>query len=590
MTIILGISTYSPDSSAVLLGNGRIIAAAQEERFSRRKFDAAFPTRAARWCLAQAKIRFDDVDAVALAEPPGTPRKYLHRDLTALGSEGTAGLPPVLSVPRHQAHAASGFFAGPFARAAVLCLDGTGGKTTTSAWMGETNQLKPLWTIDAPHSLGLLYSAFTHFCGFEAGADEYKLMGLAPYGEPEFTELIRDRLIRFEEDGRFQLDEAYFGVPASASAVSERLAGLFGTSPRAPGAPLLQRHMDLARSIQVVTEEVVLRLGRDLHRRTGAEYLCLAGSVALNCVANGRLLREGPFRDVWVQPAAGDAGTALGAALSVWCKQWGHPRGIGDGGSDAMQGGFLGPAFDDATAEAALDAAGAVWTRLPDDLLFDRVAALLAEGNVVGWMQGRMEFGPRALGARSILADARDPAMQSRLNRKIKFRESFRPFAPAVLAERLGEWFEHDRPSPYMLFTVPVAKPMRVPLDVEQRAASGLARLGVTRSRIPAVTHVDYSARVQTVHANSNPRFHRLLRAFEEQTGCPVLVNTSFNVRDEPIICTPIDAWRCFARTGMDYLCIGNLLLARSNQPAAAIDDARCSTTTAMRSAGGVLN
>lgn len=572
MTIhILGLSAYSHDSSAVLLQDGAIVAGAQEERFSRRKFDPAFPTNAARWCLDHAGIGLRDVQAVALVEPPAQRGDAdAQRDLVGLAAAGSGRLPPVQRVSRHRAQAASAFLPSPFARAAVLCLD-AGGSTPTSAWMGEAAELKPLWTLDEPHSLGLLYSAFTHFCGFAVGAGEYKLMGLAPYGEPRFAGLIRKHLIHIRDSGCFQLDRRYFSSAACAETAALRLAELFDAPPRAPDMALEQRHMDVARSIQVVLEEAVLRLAEGLQRLSGAEHLCLAGGVGLNCVANGRLLREGPFRDIWVQPAAGDAGGAVGAALSVWHDDLAFPRSLADSGSDAMQGCFLGPAYDDAASKATLRDAGAVWTQLPDDLLFDRVAALLAEGKVVGWMQGRMEFGPRALGARSILADPREPGMQSRLNRKIKFRESFRPFAPAVPVERLGDWFEQDRPSPYMLFTAPVATPKRVPLTAEQEAASGLARSQILRSRIPAVTHVDLSARVQSVDASSNLRFHRLLRAFEERTGCPVLVNTSFNVRDEPIVCTPLDAWRCFAGTDLDYLCIGNLLLARSDQPAEAL-------------------
>ncbi|HYN38399.1 MAG TPA: carbamoyltransferase C-terminal domain-containing protein [Rhodospirillales bacterium] len=568
---LLGITCFRHDSAAVLLRDGAIVAAAQEERFSRRKFDARFPAAAARWCLAHAGLASADLAAVAVCEPPaspiagGDPRAAVRRDLGALIGDA----PPVVFVALEQARAAAAFFASPFQRAAVLCMDGAGERIATSAWCGDGRRLTPLWAIKAPHALGLLYSAFTHYCGFAVGAGEYKLMGLAPYGEPTYARAIRERLIDIDGDGQFRLDPGYFKSDGDAVAAGDRLADLFGGAPRAPDAPLEQRHMDVARSVQVVTEEAVLHLGRGLHRMTGAEHLCLAGGVALNCVANGRLLRDGTFRDIWVQPAAGDAGTALGAALWLWHETLGKPRAVTAGGDDAMAGGFLGPAFDDGAIAAALDAAGATSIRLKSDTLCARVAALLAQGNVVGWVQGRMEFGPRALGARSILADPRDPAMQSRLNRKIKFRESFRPFAPAVLAERLGDWFAHDRPSPYMLFTAPVAEPVRLRLDPARQALTGLARLAVPRSRIPAVTHVDYSARIQTVHAATNPRFHCLLRAFENLTGCPVLINTSFNVRDEPIVCTPADAWRCFLRTEMDYLCVGNHLLARAGQPVA---------------------
>ncbi|MBK8176792.1 MAG: carbamoyltransferase [Rhodospirillales bacterium] len=619
---ILGISAYYHDSAAALVRDGQIVAAAQEERFTRKKFDAAFPAHAARWCLNEADLAVTDLDYVVFYDKPflkferllETYLAFVPRGLrsfatampiwlkeklylkTVLRDELAAlapangqkpKLPPLLFNEHHRSHAASAFFASPFDQAAVLCLDGVGEWATSSVWLGEGNRLTPLWEIQFPHSLGLLYSAFTAYCGFKVNSGEYKLMGLAPYGEPTYAERIRSRLIDIKDDGTFRLDMAYFNYATGLTMTNARFHEEFGGPPRTPETPLTQRHMDLARSIQVVTEDVVLRLGRTVHAETGAKNLCLAGGVALNCVANGRLAREGPFEAMWIQPSAGDAGGALGAALSVWNEFLGNARTRANGDMparanddnartrtngydaplDAMNGGYLGPRFRDEEIEAQLSGQGAVWTWLDDDVLFSRLAALLDQGHVLGWMQGRMEFGPRALGARSILGDARSPKMQSLMNLKIKYRESFRPFAPAVLAERLGDYFEFDRPSPYMLLTVPVGQAIRLAMSEEQQALSGLERLNVPRSQIPAVTHVDYSARIQTVHAETNPRFWRLLKAFEARTGCGVLINTSFNVRGEPIVCSPEDAYRCFMRTEMDYLAIGNYLLARADQP-----------------------
>lgn len=608
---ILGISAYYHDSAAALVCDGAIVAAAQEERFTRKKFDARFPAASARFCLAEAGLRLEDVNYVVfydkplvkferlletyLAYVPSGLRSFvaampvwlkeklylksvLREELQSLAKDTGAGtdkpeLPPLLFNEHHRSHAASAFFASPFARAAVLCLDGVGEWATTSAWLGEDNRLQPLWEIRFPHSLGLLYSAFTYYCGFKVNSGEYKLMGLAPYGEPRYADRIRETLIDIKDDGTFRLNMAYFNYATGLTMTNRRFAELFGAPARKAESPLEQRHMDLARSIQVVTEEIVLRLARSLQAETGAKHLCLAGGVALNCVANGRLLREGPFEDLWIQPSAGDAGGALGAALSTWYEFLGKGRTLANG-SDFMRGGYLGPAFDEDAAETALKDEGAVWQRLADDELFARLAGILDDGAVIGWMQGRMEFGPRALGARSILGDARNPKMQSVMNLKIKYRESFRPFAPAVLADRVADYFGHRGCSPYMLLTVPVDERIRIPMTAEQQALFGLDRLMVPRSEIPAVTHVDYSARIQTVHPDTNPRFWKLLKAFEQRTGCGVLINTSFNVRGEPIVCTPQDAYRCFMRTEMEYLVIGNCLLAKADQPSRP-DDGR---------------
>lgn len=600
----LGISAYYHDSAAALLRDGEIIAAAQEERFSRKKHDARFPEQALRYCLDEAGIGVTELAEVVFYDKPlvkferlletylaFTPRGFrsflaampvwlkdklylkttLKRELAKLGNCQEADLPPLLFTEHHESHAASAFFPSPFERAAVLCLDGVGEWATTSAWRGEGAKLSPLWEIDFPHSLGLLYSAFTYFCGFKVNSGEYKLMGLAPYGEPRFVATLYQHLLDLREDGSFRLNMEYFNYCTGLTMTNRRFADLFGGPPRAPESPLTQREMDLAASVQVVTEEVVLRLARSLHQETGEKTLCLAGGVALNCVANGRLLREGPFEDIWIQPAAGDAGGALGAPLAVWHGMHQQPRQVVKG--DRMHGTYLGPRFSESQAQEALSAAGAVFSHLEDAALFARLAELLEAGNVIGWFQGRMEFGPRALGGRSIIGDPRNQRMQSVMNLKIKYRESFRPFAPSVLAEQVGEYFELDRPSPYMLLVAAVQEGLRIPMSAEQQALFGIEKLNVPRSSLPAVTHVDYSARIQTVHRETNPRYHALLAAFRERTGCGVLVNTSFNVRGEPIVCTPEDAYRCFMRTEMDYLVVDNLLLAKRDQPAVEKDE-----------------
>ena len=595
---ILGISAYYHDSAAALLRDGEILAAAQEERFSRTKHDARFPARAIRWCLDHAGTALSDLRYIVFYDKPllkfdrlletylaYAPRGFssfvaampvwlkeklflkamLRRELAQLDGVSAAELPPLLFSEHHRSHAASAFFPSPFADAAVMCLDGVGEWATSTIWHGSANRLEPLWEIRFPHSLGLLYSAFTYYTGFKVNSGEYKLMGLAPYGEPKYAGLIREALVDVKDDGTFRLDLAYFEYPVGLRMTNAAFDRLFGGPPRAPESPLTQREMDIAASIQAVTEEIVLRLGRTVHRETGAANLCLAGGVALNCVANGRLLREGPFRDLWIQPAAGDAGGALGAALCAWHEHLGEQRVPVPG--DAMQGSFLGPEYGAGEIEAALRRLGAVYERVDDGALAPCVAERLAAGDVVGWFQGRMEFGPRALGARSILGDPRSPRMQATMNLKIKFRESFRPFAPAVLEERVAEWFELDRRSPYMLLVAPVAVAKRKATTAAEDRLFGIDKLNVARSAIPAVTHVDYSARIQTVDRATHPLFHALLAAFERRTGCPVLVNTSFNVRGEPIVSTPEDAYRCFMRTNMDTLAIGGFLLEKARQP-----------------------
>ncbi len=595
---ILGISAYYHDSAAALIRDGEIVAAAQEERFSRKKHDARFPKNAIAYCLREAGIGLTDVAQVVFYDKPlvkferlletyiaYAPKGFrsfvaampvwlkeklylktmLRKELAALAGCRVRELPPLLFTEHHQAHAASAFFPSPFARAAVLCMDGVGEWATTSVWLGEDNQLTPQWEIDFPHSLGLLYSAFTYYTGFKVNSGEYKLMGLAPYGAPKYVDLVLDNLIDLKDDGTFRLDMRYFNYATGLTMTNARFDKLFGGPRRRAESALTQREMDIARSVQAVTEEVVLRLARTVQRETGTEYLCLAGGVALNCVANGRLLREGPFKDIWIQPAAGDAGGALGAALAAWHQYHDKPRQVN--GSDRMRGSYLGPRHADAEIRAYLDSIGAKYRRLDDGELMPALADILAAENVVGWFQGRMEFGPRALGGRSIIGDPRSSKMQSVMNLKIKYRESFRPFAPAVLAERVSDYFEMSGASPYMLLVAPVKEALRIPMSAEQERLFGIEKLNVPRSQLPAITHVDYSARIQTVHRETNPRFHALLSAFADRTGCPVLVNTSFNVRGEPVVCTPEDSYRCFMRTEMDYLVLENFLLAKTEQP-----------------------
>lgn len=596
---ILGISAFYHDSAACLLRDGGIIAAAQEERFTRKKHDPGFPREAVRYCLQEGQISFRQVKHVVFYDKPlvkferlletylsfapkGLPsflaampvwlkeklflKTMLQRDLLTVEDELIkADLPKILFSEHHQSHAASAFFPSPFEKAVVLCMDGVGEWATTSAWVGEGNSLKPLWEIPFPHSLGLLYSAFTYYTGFKVNSGEYKVMGLAPYGEPKYVKQIYDHLLDLKPDGTFRLNMEYFDYCTGLKMTSRKFDDVFGGPPRKPESPLGQREMDLARSIQEVTEEVMLRVSRSLHRETGVPNLCLAGGVALNCVGNGRILREGPFTGLWIQPAAGDAGGALGAALAVWHQMENQPRFTT--GTDKMRGSYLGPRFANEEIETFLKAKGAPYMKLSDDVLFKQVAADLASEKVVGWLQGRMEFGPRALGGRSILGDARSPKMQSVMNLKIKYRESFRPFAPSVLRERVSDYFDLDSDSPYMLIVAPVKESRRRAMGEAQKGLWGIERLNVPRSDIPAVTHLDYSARVQTIHEETNPRYHRLLQEFEAQTGYAVLVNTSFNVRGEPIVCSPEDAYRCFMRTEMDVLVLENCVLYKSDQP-----------------------
>jgi carbamoyltransferase len=599
MTHILGISAFYHDSAACVVRDGGILAAAQEERFTRHKHDPGFPRQAIRYCLREANCTVQDLHAIVFYDKPlvkferlletylaFAPRgrrsfvtalpvwlkdklflkSLLRRELVALAGGKQSALPPILFTEHHEAHAASAFFPSPFRTAAILCMDGVGEWATTSAWLGHDNQLTPLWDIPFPHSLGLLYSAFTSYTGFKVNSGEYKVMGLAPYGQPTYVQTIYDHLIDLKPDGTFRLNMDYFNYCTGLTMTNARFHALFGAPPRPPESLLRQQDMDLARSIQDVTEEVMLRLARTLHRETGAAQLCLAGGVALNCVGNGRILREGPFHDLWIQPAAGDAGGAVGAALAAWHQFEGQPRRAWPAGGDGMQGALLGPAFSNAEIEQFLHAHDAPYVRLSDTALYHRIAGELAAEKVIGWFQGRMEFGPRALGARSILGDARSPKMQSVMNLKIKYRESFRPFAPSVLRERVADYFALDADSPYMLLVAPVVEARRTAMTAEQQALWGIDLLNVPRSDIPAVTHVDYSARIQTVHPETNPPYYHLLKAFEAQTGCGVLVNTSFNVRGEPIVCTPEEAYRCFMRTEIDTLVLGNCVLDKLDQ------------------------
>jgi carbamoyltransferase len=593
--LVLGISAFYHDSAAALVADGLPIAAAQEERFSRRRHDPGFPARAVRYCLEEAGADLGDVAAVAYYEDPAlkfsrvlaghagaaplgfrsfsdTLPEWLSWKLRAtrtvrsrLAELGLGPVPDVVTRRHHESHAGSAFLPSPYESAAVLCIDGVGEWATTTLWHGRDSRLRHLAEVRFPHSLGMLYSAFTYFCGFKVDSGEYKLMGLAPYGEPRFEQVIRDRLIDIKPDGSFRLDMRYFAYLRGQVMTGRRFERLFGGPRRRPESPLTEREFDLAASVQKVTEDVILRQARTARRLTGETRLCLAGGVALNCVANGRVIDEGVFDEVWIQPAAGDAGGALGAALSVAAER-GAPRPrLGDG-QDAMSGALLGPSYSDEEIASYLDARGAPYTRLGPDALAGEVAKALAAGRIVGWFQGRMEFGPRALGARSILGDPRDPAMQTDMNMKIKFRESFRPFAPSVLAADAGEYFDLRQDSPYMLVVAPVAAAQRVEPD-DATQATGLDLLRMPRSTIPAVTHVDSSARVQTVTETGSPDYHRLLVAFKRATGCPVLVNTSFNVRGEPIVNTPHDAYTCFMRTDIDLLALGGFLLDKSAQP-----------------------
>lgn len=588
---ILGISCFYHDSAACLVRDGEILAAAQEERFTRIKHDQAFPINAINYCLQYGRISVNELNYVAfydkpflkferilesyLAYAPRGIRSYLmaiqlwikrklwipdliHKEM---GYDGK-----ILYPEHHESHAASAFYPSPFQRAAFITMDGVGEWTTTSFGTGRDNQIRILAELKFPHSLGLLYSAFTYYTGFKVNSGEYKVMGLAPYGEPQYVQTILDNLIDIKADGSFRMNMEYFNYCAGLTMTNGRFDALFGGPPRARESEITQREMDLARSVQEVTEEIMLKTANHVYKQTGEKYLCLAGGVALNCVGNGRIVREGPFDDIWIQPAAGDAGGALGAALLTWYQYLQNERKAT--GDDSLQkGSYLGPEYRDDELQKFLEQHGIPHQKLTFEEVPEKIAELLLQEKVVGWFQGRMEFGPRALGSRSILGDARSPKMQKVMNLKIKYRESFRPFAPSVLHERTSDYFELDRPSPYMLLVAAIRKEKQRRLNPSERNLRGLEKLQVARSEIPAVTHVDNSARIQTVHKTTNELYHRLISAFEAKTGCPVIINTSFNVRGEPIVCTPLDAYKCFMRTEMDYLSMGSYLLEKSQQP-----------------------
>jgi len=587
---ILGISAFYHDSAACLVRDGEIVAAAQEERFTRKKHDYSFPAQAVKYCLKQGGIAAGALDYVCFYDKPFIKfERILETYLTyaplgirsfmmaiplwikqklwmkefikkQLGFEGA-----ILFPEHHESHAASAFFASPFQKAAFLTIDGVGEWTTTSYGVGENNQISIMEEMHFPHSLGLLYSAFTYYTGFKVNSGEYKVMGLAPYGRPVYKDLILTELMDLKEDGSFKLNMKYFNYCAGLTMTSAKFHRLFGGPPRRPESMVTQRDMDLARSVQEVTEEVMLRMARHIHRRTGQKNLCLAGGVALNCVGNGKILREGPFENIWIQPAAGDAGGALGAALFAWYQYLDNER-RADGAHDFMRGSFWGPEFTNEDIRLYLEQNEIPGEELSSEELPERIADLIAAEKTIGWFQGRMEFGPRALGARSIIGDARSPRMQETMNLKIKFRESFRPFAPTVLRERVSDYFDLDGESPYMLLVAPVKESIRREMTAQEQSYFGLEQLHVVRSVIPAVTHVDYSARVQTVAEEINPVYYKMIKAFERRYGCPVIINTSFNVRGEPIVCTPEDAYLCFMRTKMDYLVLGNYLLSKEKQ------------------------
>lgn len=590
-TYILGISAYYHDSAAVLLKDGEIVAAGQEERFTRIKGDASFPSEAVAFCLARAGITIDQVDHVGFYDKPLlkferiletylsiAPRgfgsflkagplwikeKLFQRDDIAneLGYEGD-----ILFAEHHESHAASAFFPSPFSEAAILTMDGVGEWATTSIGVGGDNDLEILSELHWPDSLGLVYSAFTYYTGFKVNSGEYKVMGLAPYGEPKYLDLILEHLMDLREDGSFRLNQKYFNYLSGLTMTSPEFDELFGGPRREAETRISQREMDLARSVQDACEEVVLRMARTAHEKSGSRNLCLAGGVALNCVANGRVLREGPFENLWIQPASGDAGGALGVAQLIWHRHLEKPRNL-NGKRDGMGGAYLGPSFSPEDISRRLDRLGAKYQHLEREELLDRTAGLIADANVIGWFNGRMEFGPRALGSRSIIGDPRSPEMQTKMNLKIKFRESFRPFAPSVLEHRASDYFDLDAESPYMLLVSPVKEERRLSMTEEETELFGIEKLNIPRSDVPAITHVDYSARVQTVSKERSPDYFDLITKFEEHTGCPLVVNTSFNVRGEPIVCTPEDAYVCFMRTDMDYLVVGSYLLDKREQP-----------------------
>lgn len=604
MVRIVGVSAFYHDSAAALIEDGEIVAAAQEERFTRKKHDAAYPRHAVDYCLAQAGCKIGDIDHVAFYDKPFLKFERLLETYVAFAPRGFKSFSMAMPIwvkeklfqksmllkeldkhdggfskkdrllfnEHHFSHAASAFYPSPFEEAVVLTLDGVGEWATTTLAIGRGNELDILKEIHFPHSLGLLYSAFTYYTGFKVNSGEYKVMGLAPYGEPRFKDLILEKLVDVQPDGSFQLDMSYFNYCTGLTMVNKRFEELFGEpTRRSEDERLTPFHMDIAASIQAVTEEIVLRLTRGAAQEYDIPNLCMAGGVALNCVANGKILRDGAFKELWVQPAAGDAGGALGAAYAVWFKELANQRVVN--GGDAMKGSYLGPQFEQPEIERRLEAIGARFSVLSDDELTQRTATALEDGKAVGWFNGRMEFGPRALGGRSILGDARSPSMQKMLNLKVKYRESFRPFAPSVLREDVADWFEIDYDSPYMLLVAGVAQERRRDMTAAEQALFGIEKLNIVRSEIPAVTHVDYSARVQTVHDDTNPRYHALIVAFKERTGCPVVVNTSFNVRGEPIVGTPEDAFRCFMGTGIEVLACGNCFLEKQDQDKSLAED-----------------
>ncbi len=601
---VLGISAFYHDSAAALIEDGHLVSAAQEERFTRKKHDAGFPQNAVQFCLDRAGIKLQDVDYVAFYDKPFLKFERLLETYLAYAPRGFTSFRMAMPLwlkeklfqkvllrdemkkwepdfdwqkrllfgEHHQSHAASAFFPSPYEEAAVLCMDGVGEWATTSLAMGSGNKLEMLREIHFPHSIGLLYSAFTYYTGFKVNSGEYKVMGLAPYGEPKFKNLILDKIVDLKEDGTFRLDQSYFDYCTGLRMTNDKFGALFGGARRTPEEQLTQHHMDLAASIQAVTEEIVIRLGRSVKKETGVKNICLAGGVALNCVANGKLLRENIFDGIWVQPAAGDAGGAVGAAYAAYHGFLGQPRKL-NGHMDGMAGSYLGPDFTDDEIAEPLTAVGAKFSRLTREEMIDQTAQALADDKAVGWMQGRMEFGPRSLGARSILGDARSPSMQKTLNLKVKYRESFRPFAPAVLREDVDKYFEFHTDSPYMLMVAPVVEQRRRKMTAEEEKLFGIEKLNVPRSDIPAVTHVDYSGRIQTVHEETNKPFYDLISAFKAKTGSSVIVNTSFNVRGEPIVCTPEDAWRCFMGSEIEVLVVGNCLLRKEDQdPALKLD------------------
>jgi len=605
---ILGISCFYHDSAACLLKDGEIIAAVQEERFSRKKHDSRFPINAIRYCLKTQKIDLRNIDKIIYYEKPlltferlletyiGTaPRgirsfvaamqvwlkeklfikSQLKSQLKSLQEEfienAATFKPELLFSEHHYSHAAAAFYPSPFEEAVVLCMDGVGEWATTTTWIGKGNKIKPLWEISFPHSLGLLYSTFTYYCGFKVNSGEYKLMGLAPYGEPKYVQKIKDYLIDIKNDGTFKLDISYFKFHRGFRMTSQKFHKLFGAPPRDSEKELTQFHMDLAASIQVVTEEIVLKMAKSLRQETGISNLCLAGGVALNCVANGKLLQEKIFDDIWIQPASGDAGSAIGGALLVWHEFYNKSRKVNK--NDSMKGTYLGCNFSNDEIILYLNKIKAPFKKLEDNELFEKIADNLVEGKVIGWFNGPMEFGPRALGGRSIIGDPRNQEMQSTMNLKIKYRESFRPFAPSVLEEDVANQFEMNNKSPYMLLVASVKKELCSEMTKEEQKLFGIEKLNIPRSSLPAITHVDYSARVQTVSEKTNPRYHKLIKVFKERTGCPTIVNTSFNVRGEPIVCSPQDAYRCFMRTEMDVLVLQNQILFKTEQPIKETDE-----------------